>query len=221
MSAARTSGRTPARATPPLAAKKQPTQQRSADTVELILEVTGRTLADVGFERLSTNLVCERAGLTPPALYRYFPNKYALLHELGQRLMQRQNEVVPRWVTPQVLTGSQQNLERALQGLLLDTHRVTREMVGGLWVMRALRAVPALQKVRLASHAQVTAAQVALLVEAFPRTDEQELRLVGRVAVELIYAAVEMLFEEPLNAQAVARIVAAMIGSQLGAIRGG
>ena len=52
-----------------------------------------RTLADVGIERLFTNLVCERGGLTPPALYR-FPNEYALPSELGRRLMERQNERV-------------------------------------------------------------------------------------------------------------------------------
>lgn len=205
---------------PPLATKKQPAQQRSTETFERILEVTAQTLADVGIERLSTNLVCERAGLTPPALYRYFPNKYALLHELGQRLMQKQNELIPRWITPAVLAGTQRELECALQGLLLDTHRVTHEMVGGMWIIRALRAVPALQKVRLDSHEQVTQGQAALLAEAFPQADREELRLVGRIAVELIYAAVELLFDEPLNAAGVARIVAAMIASQLGAVRG-
>lgn len=209
------------RPTPPLATKKQPAQQRSTETFERILEVTAQTLADVGIERLSTNLVCERAGLTPPALYRYFPNKYALLYELGQRLMQRQNELVPRWITPRVLTGPVRELEHALQGLLLDTHRVTHEMVGGVWIVRALRAVPALQKVRLESHAEVTQAQAALLAQALPGADADELRLVGRIAVELIYAAVEMLFDEPLDAASVARIVAAMIASQLAPIRGG
>src|SRR3954471_22092521 len=140
---------------PPLAAKKQPAQQRGTDTGERILEVAARTLADVGIERLSTNLICERAGLTPPALYRYFPNKYAVLGELGQRLMQLQNECVARWVTLEVLSGTTEDLERALEGLLLDTYEVTRQTVGGVWIMRALRAVPALERVRLASHAQV------------------------------------------------------------------
>ncbi|WP_445380862.1 TetR/AcrR family transcriptional regulator, partial [Pseudomonas syringae] len=52
---------------------------------------------EVGIERLSTNLVCERAGLTPPALYRYFPNKYALLTVLGERLLEKQNERIDHW----------------------------------------------------------------------------------------------------------------------------
>ena len=203
---------------PPLATKKQPAQQRATETFERILEVTAQTLADVGIERLSTNLVCERAGLTPPALYRYFPNKYALLSELGQRLMERQNERVGHWITLEVLDGGLDALERALEGLILDTYKVTLQTVGGVWIMRALRAVPALQQVRLASHAAVTREQAKLLAMALPQADKTELGLVSRVVVELIYATVEMIFDEPLDVKAVARMVAGMVASHMARI---
>jgi AcrR family transcriptional regulator len=203
---------------PPLATKKQPAQQRATETFERILEVTAQTLADVGIERLSTNLVCERAGLTPPALYRYFPNKYALLSELGRRLMERQNERVGHWITLEVLDGGLDDLERALEGLILDTYKVTLQTVGGVWIMRALRAVPALQQVRLASHAAVTREQAKLLAMALPQASKTELGLVSRVVVELIYATVEMIFDEPLDVKAVARMVAGMLASHMARI---
>ncbi|WP_225977831.1 TetR/AcrR family transcriptional regulator [Paracidovorax avenae] len=133
--------------------------------------------------------------LTPPALYRYFPNKYALLSELGQGLMQRQNECVGRWIGAEVFSHGEQALASALEGL---------------------RAVPALQQVRLAFHAEVTQAQTQLLARVLPGTDPGELRLASRVVVEMIYAAVEMLFDEALDRKAVARTVAAMLASQLG-----
>ena len=212
--------RTPsAKGLPALQAKKRPAQQRAAETYERILEATALVLVDVGIERLSTNLVCERAGLSPPALYQYFPNKYALLSELGQRLMQRQNEIVPRWINLQVLTGSVEEVEETIAGLLLDTYRVTKETVGGVWIMRALRAVPALKQVRLASHARMTEEQTKLLAEALPHADLGELRLVVRIVVELVYASVEMLFDEPLDREAVSRKVAAMMVSQLVRLR--
>jgi len=204
---------------PSLATKKQPAQQRATETYERILEVTAQTLADVGIERLSTNLVCERAGLTPPALYRYFPNKYALLSELGQRLMQRQNERVDRWITIEVFGGGIEVLEQALEGLIVDTYEVTLQTMGGVWIMRALRAVPALQQVRLASHAAVTQEQALLLAKALPGADAAELKLVSRIVVELIYATVEMIFDEPLDVKAVARTVAGMIASHLSRVR--
>ncbi|MGT0194404.1 TetR/AcrR family transcriptional regulator [Burkholderia pyrrocinia] len=200
---------------PSLSAKMLPAQQRAAETYERILSVTAQTLADVGVERLSTNLVCERAGLTPPALYRYFPNKYALLSELGNRLMQLQNEQVARWIVPDALTGTTEDLARALEGLIVDTYEITARTVGGLWVMRALRAVPALREVRLASHAQVTQTQMQLLSCVFPEVDESELEITCRIVVELMYATVEMLCDEPCDVQAVSRIVSNMMASQL------
>lgn len=205
---------------PNLATKKMPAQQRATDTYELILEVAAEMLADVGIERMSTNMVCERAGLTPPALYRYFPNKYALLCELGKRLMQKQNELIPRWVTPEVLSGSVADLEQALAGLLLDTYKVTKQTPGGVWILRALRAVPTVQNIRLESHAMVAEAQTHMLAEAFPDVPPKELMLVGRVAVDMIYAGVELLFDVSLNARDVAKVVAAMVASHLVRLRG-
>ncbi len=196
--------------------KKQPEQQRATETFELILDVTAKTLADVGIDRLSTNLVCERAGLSPPALYRYFPNKYALLHELGRRLMQKQNELIPRWITEEVLSGTREQLQAALAGLLLDTFRVTKETVAGVWITRALRAVPALARVRLDSHNEVAQAHAALLATVLPAANEDELRALSRVSVELIYAAVEMLFDElPMDVDTVAEMVSSMVASYL------
>ena len=212
---------TPRKNQPTLATKKQPAQQRATDTYERILEVTAQTLADVGIERLSTNLVCERAGLTPPALYRYFPNKYALLSELGQRLMQRQNERIGHWITSELFEAGTEALERALEGLILDTYEVTVQSVGGVWIMRALRAVPALREVRLGSHATVTREQVELLAQALPDASAAELELVSRIVVELIYATVEMIFDEPLDVRAVARTVAGMLASHMNRFRPG
>ena len=46
----------------------------------------GALLAEVGIERISTNMIAARAGLTPPALYRYFADKYAVLEALADDL---------------------------------------------------------------------------------------------------------------------------------------
>ncbi|WP_066213171.1 helix-turn-helix domain-containing protein [Blastomonas sp. CCH5-A3] len=73
-------------------------QDRARATYEQIIQATGELLPEVGIERLSTNMIAERAGLTPPALYRYFPNKYAILSEMGRRLITAENETVEQWL---------------------------------------------------------------------------------------------------------------------------
>ncbi|ASL02649.1 TetR/AcrR family transcriptional regulator [Xanthomonas citri] len=220
MSTTKSRPRAPLKAPAPrLTGNKLPAQHRATETYEHILAVTAQLLGDVGVERLSTNLVCAHAGLTPPALYRYFPNKYALLSELGTRLMQRQNALVPKWITPQAMSGSREQVQQALTGLVLDTYRVTKATEGGVWILRALRAVPALQQVRLDSHAQVTRAQVRMLADFFPDADPRQLRLVSRIVVDLIYATVELLFDVRLSSRAVAETVGTMIAGHVEQLR--
>jgi AcrR family transcriptional regulator len=214
----------PRRSTKPpkleLAPKMTPAQSRAAETYEHLLDVTAQVLAEVGFEQLSTNLVCQRAGLSPPALYRYFPNKYALLHELGLRLMQRQNALIEPWLTPTAF-ASAKALEEALTGLLLETYEVTRQATGGIWIMRALRAIPMLQDVRLESASEVAAQATARLSEAFPEIPVTELQLISRVADSMAFAALEMLFDDPsLNAPAVMRLVATSLASNIARLQG-
>ena len=45
----------------------QPRQGRAVATRERLLDVAGQLLGEVGVERISTNLICARAGMTPPA----------------------------------------------------------------------------------------------------------------------------------------------------------
>lgn len=203
-----------------LTPKMMPAQSRATETYEHLLEVAAQVLADVGFEKLTTNLVCERAKLSPPALYRYFPNKYALLHELGRRLMDRQNALIPQWVSPAAFHGTAEELEDALAGLLLATYRVTCETTGGIWIMRALRAIPMLQDVRLASAREIVTQVTAWLSEAFPDVDIKQLELINRVSDGMAYAALEMLFDDPtLDPPAVMRVVAASMASHFTRLR--
>jgi AcrR family transcriptional regulator len=203
-----------------LAPKVTPAQSRAAETYEHLLDVTAQVLAEVGFEQLSTNLVCQRAGLSPPALYRYFPNKYALLHELGLRLMRQQNALLAQWLTPAAFVSATQ-LEDALTGLLLETYEITRKATGGIWIMRALRAIPMLQDVRLESATEVATQATQRLCEAFPDIPVAELQLISRVADSMAFAALEMLFDDPaLDASAVMRLVAASLASNIQRLQG-
>lgn len=182
---------------PELGHKKLPEQKRAIETYERILQCTAELLAEVGFEVLSTNLVCKHAGLSPTALYRYFPNKYALLHELGVRLMNAQNVLVEQCLQPEALLDPEQHLQPALVKLFLETYRVTQETTAGVWITRALRAVPALQEVLVRSHQTVTDEMQHGFLTLHPEVDPEQLRITLRMSVELPYAALEMLYDAP------------------------
>ncbi|HEY9133195.1 MAG TPA: helix-turn-helix domain-containing protein [Dyella sp.] len=180
--------------------KQQPTQQRSVETFELILEVTSRLLGEVGVERLSTNMVCEKAGISPPALYRYFPNKYAILKELGERLMACQNRAYREWLEAEQkldYDGSREASTRGLRDMQARINAATLAFPGSAWIMRALRAVPTLRHIRLDSHESVSQTSYQALRGRFPHAGEAELRLSMRLSTEVMYAATEMVIDNP------------------------
>ncbi len=196
--------------------KKQPTQQRARETYEAILSTTAALLQEVGIERLSTNLVCQRAGISPPALYQYFPNKYAILHELGTRLMQQQNELLQAWATPQNMKLPPKRFADQLLQLFAETHQLTQQQPAGDWITRALRAVPALHHVRTSSHDHVTGLVHDAFMAAYPQADSAQVKTTTRVVIECVYAALELLFDDPRqDAEAVAGIAADMACQQM------
>jgi AcrR family transcriptional regulator len=195
-----TAGKTASSTSPDIAldAKLQPTQARGQDTYEIVLATAGELLREIGFEQLSTNAICKRAGLTPPALYRYFPNKYAILKELGDRLMRAQDEAVLAWVEAGGFEGatSQERIEKNVV-MLTEMIDMTRRFPGGAAIGRALRAVPMLQQLRFASRDMVADNFAEILRGRFPHVSDARLRIAMRMTVELTYAATEMAVEEP------------------------
>jgi AcrR family transcriptional regulator len=183
---------------PDLEAKSLPSRPRGITTYELILATAGELLAEVGFERLTTNLVCERAGLTPPALYRYFPNKYALLSELARRLMEAQDREVFEWLEEGGRSG--ETFEAALAGNRALHKRLisaTRSHPGGAWILRAIRAIPLLQNVRALSRDKVLGEMLDLYRARYPHMDDERLRTAMRLSEQMTYAAIEMIIEDP------------------------
>lgn len=181
-----------------LDAKLRPTQARGQDTYEIVLATAGEMLREIGFEQLTTNAICKRAGLTPPALYRYFPNKYAILKALGDRLMKAQDDKVSAWIEAGGLEGGTPG-ERIEKTVVMMTEMIemTRRFPGGAAIGRALRAVPMLQQLRFASRDRVADQFGEILKARYRGAPEARVRLAMRMMVELTYAATEMAVEEP------------------------
>lgn len=179
------------------AARAAPKQERAQLTRERLLDVAGTLLAEVGIERISTNMICARAGMTPPALYRYFKDKYAVLEALGRRLMERQDEVLFAWIEKHG-SSDLQGIGDHIEDLLRLTAEVTASEPGAIWTLRALRAVPQLAHVRIDSHRLVTDRMVKVYAPLVPELSKKVLWRRVRIAIEFGFAMDEMLTEENL-----------------------
>jgi AcrR family transcriptional regulator len=158
-------------------------------------------------------LICARAGVSPAALYRYFKDKYAILESLGRRLMDRQNEALYAWLRKHG-PGGLEALEAHIEELMRATAKVTAAEPGGVWIERALRAVPQLVHIRVESHRQVTDALLDVYAPLLPKVKRKTLWRRLRMTVEFGYAVDEMLNEEDrIPRDAIFREAALLLGS--------
>ena len=67
---------------PVVSARKKPSQTRSTQLVQAILQAAARVLVRDGAHRFTTARVAEAAGVSVGSLYQYFPNKEAILFGL-------------------------------------------------------------------------------------------------------------------------------------------
>ncbi|QFU76570.1 TetR/AcrR family transcriptional regulator [Halioglobus maricola] len=176
--------------------KNRPRQERAKRTYEAIINAAAELLVEVGVERISTNLIAERAGITVPALYRYFPNKYAVLHALGAVLMDRQNEAFEQWMESFSGGTDEQDVLADIYSVLKLTYDVTRDMPGGLEVSLALRAVEPLRELRITSNRMVSEQFAAYMANATGIALDEQLQLQCRLGVEMAYAVVENALED-------------------------
>ncbi len=178
--------------------KNKPRQERAKRTYEAILEAAAQLLIEVGVERISTNLIAERAGITVPALYRYFPNKYSVLYALGAKLMDRQNEVAERWFQNNLQQEDPAALLGGIYDLLQATYDATLQQAGGLEIIQSLRAVGPLQELRLTSHRLVAERFAGVVSEHIPQLARDSVALQARLTIDMGYDIVEMALEERL-----------------------
>ncbi|WP_025099484.1 TetR/AcrR family transcriptional regulator [Burkholderia sp. A1] len=207
---------------PALDTKARPAQPRSQDTYEHILETAGRLLGQIGFEELSTNLICREAGVTPPALYRYFPNKYAILKILGERLMSNQDALVDQWL---VAGTAEHRLPEdpvdRIASLLRGLVEVTKAFPGGIAINRAIHAVPLLRQIHVESRDAV-AGQISEILQALiPAVSPARLRIAAKMVSQLTSGLVETVIEEPdQDAEGLIRETAFLFAAYFRAMRG-
>jgi hypothetical protein len=134
--------------------------------------------------------------------------------------MMSQNALLERWATPATMKLPAAKFEARILQLFLDTLEMTRQATAGEWITRALRAVPSLAPVRLESHAHVTGLLMAAFAVAYPAVPQARVRLVSRLAVEVMYSAHELMFDDPaLDPGEVGRVMSHMVTAQVMQLR--
>lgn len=118
----------PAPRSPALEPRKWPSQRRSRETFEALVEATTGLLAERGYPKTTTNHIAERAGVNIASLYEYFPGKDALVAQAADRLVTRVLARLADGAAHVTEAGEEQAVRRWIR-LILDTVARERELV--------------------------------------------------------------------------------------------
>ena len=124
--------------------RSAPVQARAKKTYESILSAAAELLETGGFDGLNTNLIAEHAGVNISAVYKYFPNKYAILAVLTQRLNDVQTELALDFLRTVEKSAS---WEEKLTGTIDEMVKGTRNTSGLVALQGAMQATPYLKAV--------------------------------------------------------------------------
>jgi len=189
-----------------------PQQERAVTTINNILEASKRVLLSEGYEKFTTNRVAAASGFNIGTIYRYFPDKEAIIIRLHQK---RQDDAF-LFLTTQSRQGAAQNGIDEFFGQLLkkyilshsnDDHAIAVELTKAAIMNQHIRA---LEK---AHHEQFFDTLYKAVAECFtPPLDRRLIQFFLELGMHLTLM-VSMKPEEKRNViteQAVATMVAAV-----------
>jgi len=164
-----------------LSLRNEPVQARSAARLAGLLDAAAAVIDELGYERLTTAMVAERAGASIGTVYRYFPDRIAVLQALGARNLDR----VLSKVTEEVTDARHENWIDAVNAAFSVLEDAFRSEPG----FRSLRVGDVID-LRPAPNEKTYNSVVgdsilAGLVTRFELADDDESRFVLEAAVEL------------------------------------
>ncbi len=175
------------RNTPSLELRSVPTQERSKQTFEHILATTGELLEEVGFESFNTNLLAERSKLAVRAIYRYFPNKFALVLELAKRMELSWRDAVAHTAVDERNSTWPDSWPKFLDSYI-DNVRGTP---GGIAVLRAMKSYPELRAVDEEMNALYTQDVANALVANTPELSSKKAVQIATILLTTTVAVID------------------------------
>jgi AcrR family transcriptional regulator len=83
--------------------RRKPQQARSIERVNHILKIADEVFAEMGFEAATTIEIAARAKMSVGSLYRFFPDKTAILKALAGRYLEQLQEAIAKLHTPETV----------------------------------------------------------------------------------------------------------------------
>ncbi|MDH6237203.1 TetR/AcrR family transcriptional regulator [Cryobacterium sp. CG_9.6] len=181
---------------PGLQGRAEPIQQRSAARLSGLLDAAASVVDEVGFDRITTAMIAERAGASIGTVYRYYPDRVAVLNALHERTVQR----LRQRVAEELAANKPATWWDAVDGAITAFVGLYRSEPGFRILNFADRDVPSIGEEADLESASFARQLATAFADEFDLPREPELTFRLEVAVELADALLSRAFQvDPLG----------------------
>jgi AcrR family transcriptional regulator len=165
--------------------RRVPTQARSRERMERMLDAGAEQIAEVGYEAATMQAIAERAETSIGSLYQFFPNKRVLFDAIARREEERERAMLDALFTPEFLSRPwTEVLDVSLQASYASV--CASPSARAVWVQGLL--TPALLDAANRYNRELARRLVQFLASAFPGIPPARRELVAMTVVETVSA---------------------------------
>lgn len=161
-------------------ARRAPGQERSKATLQSIMDASSALIGEHGLDAISMTQIAKLAGMSKASLYRYFPNKQALLLAHAEQSFQKHREEMQ--VVMQKGKDPKQMLRDAIDHYCHE-HAINPFLLN---LRAAIHADPVLSELDLKDSRKNADLLSEFLSEHYPKLDQQTINTRSLLAMELI-----------------------------------
>lgn len=176
------------------APRREPQQARGRAAVSSILAATSELLEEAGFDSLTTIAIAERAGVNIATLYRYYPNKFAIVRELAEGL---EDERAGASVRALSTLGQENDWRTPVRAAIEAVAQLRVERPGARAIRRALQSSPALWDLDHEVVVRTAEAIGPFLQEVNPALGDQQARDIALVVVSTVTSLLDLTNDAP------------------------
>ncbi|MEM6582752.1 MAG: TetR/AcrR family transcriptional regulator [Pseudomonadota bacterium] len=174
--------------------RARPRQARSRETFDNVLAAAGDLLVETGWEGFNTNALAERVGCRVATVYRYFPDKVAIVSTLAEK-------IIAQW--DKELLDFAESAEpgvdfRELWPQLVDRFiGILRRQPAAMAVRSAMQAEPTLRAIDQADNRRLAESVGRTLQNKLPRLTKMEANSAARTLIETTVAITDVALASP------------------------
>ena len=196
--------------------RTKPVQARARATIQRVQRAAVDVLNEVGYGRLTTERVAEKAGVSVGTLYRYFPNKEALVDSLTRDHFERLNALITEH-TASIFEGGDlvaglTRIVAAVMGAQIETLETNLAVINEVPLARRLPIVKPFMELQQ----QVTASLISQFSDHVRDIDPALAAFMLHLTTSSMVERLTALAPERLNDPDVHREVAEMVLRYLG-----